>query len=57
MAEGFLPVVPGLGWIAVGLAGSGEAAVRAGLPQRRAGLCCDPEGVGVVCACLAVIVR
>ena len=50
--EGLLPVVPGLTRVAVGLAGAGEAAVRAGLFLRRAGLGCEPESGGVVCACL-----
>jgi hypothetical protein len=50
--EGFLPVVPGLKRVAVSLAGAGEAAVRAGLLQRRVGLGCEPESGSVVRACL-----
>ena len=50
--EGFLPVVPGLERVAVGVVGAGEAAVRAGLLPWRAGLGCEPESGGVVRACL-----
>jgi hypothetical protein len=46
--EGLLPVVPGLNRVAVGLAGAGEAAVRAGLPLRGAGLGCELESGSVV---------
>lgn len=50
--EGFLPVVPGLKRVAIGLAGAGEAVVRACLLQWQAGLGCEPESGGVVRACL-----
>jgi hypothetical protein len=50
--EGFLPVVPGLNRVAVGLAGAGDAAVRASLLPWQAGLGCEPQSGGVVHASL-----
>jgi hypothetical protein len=43
--ERFPPVVAGLDRVAVGLAGAGEAAMRACLFQWRASFGCEPERV------------
>jgi hypothetical protein len=48
--EGFLPVVPGLERVTVGLTGAGEAAVRASLLPWRVGPRYQPQSGGVAFA-------
>jgi hypothetical protein len=50
--EGFLPVVPGLNRVAIGVAGASESAVRAGLLPWGVGLGCEPQSGVIERACL-----